>query len=96
MKVGTVDSFQGQEFKAVILLTTVTNFVSKFMQDKHRVNVATSRAKELLYIVGNRRNLRKNELWKTIIDSIDEINEEETETIPQPIHRPTLDELRPR
>ena len=45
------------------------------MKDKHRVNVATSRAKKGLYIVGKRSILRTSSLWKKILDSIDEIND---------------------
>jgi len=54
IETGTVDAFQGREKDAIIvsLVGTDPNRVS-FFQDFRRINVALSRAKELLIIVGN-------------------------------------------
>ena len=37
----------------------------------NRINVALSRAKHGLYIMGNASNLRKNATWSTILDEME-------------------------
>lgn len=54
IRVFNVDSFQGQEAEVIILsLTCLT--ASKFLLDPNRINVACSRAKKKLIIVGYRQ-----------------------------------------
>lgn len=57
IEIHTVDSFQGREADAVILTTVRTNNVG-FWHDYRRLNVAMTRAKHVLRIVGN------NDAWK--------------------------------
>ena len=53
IEVGTVDSFQGREMDAVILTFSETNpKIRRFFYDRRRLNVALSRAKEHLIVVG--------------------------------------------
>jgi len=53
IEVGTVDAFQGREKDAVIVSFVETDpKKSSFFYDRRRLNVALSRAKELLVIVG--------------------------------------------
>jgi len=55
LRFGTVDRFQGQE-KDIIIVSLVRNNDEKnigFAKKPHRINVAFSRAKKLLIIVGN-------------------------------------------
>jgi hypothetical protein len=47
-----VDSFQGQE-AVVVILSLAAQSPTDFLLDPHRINVACSRAKERLYIVGS-------------------------------------------
>lgn len=47
----TVDGFQGQE-KDIIILSCVRNMPNAFVSDQQRINVAITRAKHILYIVG--------------------------------------------
>jgi superfamily I DNA and/or RNA helicase/very-short-patch-repair endonuclease len=49
----TVNKFQGQE-KSIIILSTVDNQITKFADDKQRLNVAVSRAVDQLIVVINK------------------------------------------
>ncbi|RLG76723.1 MAG: hypothetical protein DRO12_04035 [Thermoprotei archaeon] len=52
IEVNTVDAFQGREKDVVIYSITSTSNL-KFASDKHRLNVALTRAKRKLIVVGN-------------------------------------------
>lgn len=41
------------------------------LQSPNRINVALSRAKHGLYILGNAANLRQNPTWMTILDELE-------------------------
>ncbi|KAK0475781.1 hypothetical protein IW261DRAFT_1552397 [Armillaria novae-zelandiae] len=78
VRLGTVDIFQGEEAK-IVIVSLVRNsgaFDSDesigFLKSSNRINVALSRAQHGLYILGNASNLRQNPTWKTIIDEMDE------------------------
>lgn len=80
-KVGSVEEFQGQEFNVVILSTVRSNeeYVSfdlkhslGFISVPRRVNVALSRAKILLIIIGNPNLLYNDPCWRTILNYIAE------------------------
>lgn len=49
--VNTVDSFQGQE-KDIMIMSCVRVNANNFLSDRQRLNVAMTRAKHALYIVG--------------------------------------------
>jgi len=80
MKIATVDGFQGCECDIIILScvrSQSTNEVGQkrstvgFLSDYRRVNVALTRAKYSLWIVGNSEALRPNPLWDKLIDHMD-------------------------
>lgn len=50
--VNTVDSFQGSE-NDVIIISCVRDSSNSFLQNRNRLNVALTRAKQALYIIGN-------------------------------------------
>ena len=64
--VKTVDDFQGDE-RDIIFLTMVRTRKSDFLKDFRRINVAISRARRLLIIVGNRKAL---ESMNVMIDGV--------------------------
>ena len=80
----TVDAFQGAE-KSIIILSTVRTKSIGFIDNKRsfqfylnevyngfcyrRVNVALTRAKRHLFILGNEQLLRSNELWREIVQN---------------------------
>ncbi|KWU42597.1 P-loop containing nucleoside triphosphate hydrolase protein, partial [Rhodotorula sp. JG-1b] len=60
VEVNTVDGFQGRE-KRVVLLSTVRSNKGGwigFLNDKRRLNVALTRARDALIVVGNEQTLR--------------------------------------
>ena len=63
-----IDSYQGQEADVIILLLSVRKRkISKFMLNRGRLCVGTSRAKKDFHIVGNWDTMVKNDTWKKLI-----------------------------
>lgn len=71
VKVGTVDSFQGQETDLVIFSAVRSNVMKEmgFLRDSRRLNVAITRAKRGLIIVGDQTVLRTCHHWAALLDS---------------------------
>ncbi|XP_056130391.1 putative helicase mov-10-B.2 [Lampris incognitus] len=77
LKVGTVDEFQGEQ-KKVILLSTVRNSTIcqgqdqmpslNFIGNEKRFNVAVTRAQALLIVVGDPKALEQHLCWARFID----------------------------
>lgn len=67
----TVDGFQGQE-KDIIILSCVRaqgdNGGVGFLSDIRRLNVAITRAKSSLWILGHAYSLTKNPVWRDLIE----------------------------
>nr|VWO97719.1 Transcriptional repressor TUP1 [Ganoderma boninense] len=79
VRLGTVDIFQGQEAK-IVIVSLVRNSGQPetgrasigFLKSPNRINVALSRAKHGLYIFGNVANLRQNPTWSTILNDMED------------------------
>ncbi len=76
LSVGTVDSFQGDENDVVIFDLTRDNLKGAigFMKDSNRLNVAVSRARKKLIVVGNRKSLSshvKNQVFLKFLKAVD-------------------------
>lgn len=74
MVVGTVDGSQGREFEVVIFSAVrapeacATRSTLGFLSDERRLNVALTRAKSLLVVIGHGKTLRKSPAWAGLID----------------------------
>nr|XP_020657797.1 protein ZGRF1 isoform X4 [Pogona vitticeps] len=71
VQVSTVDAFQGAE-KEIIILSCVRTKQVGFIDSEKRMNVALTRGKRHLLIVGNLNCLRKNKLWGSVIQHCSE------------------------
>lgn len=74
IEVCTVDSYQGKE-KSIVILSTVRGQPGRsigFLSDLRRMNVALTRAKQSLWIVGQSDTLTVNPEWSKLIDSVRE------------------------
>ncbi|ONH68944.1 Helicase SEN1 [Cyberlindnera fabianii] len=73
----TIDGFQGQE-KEIIIMSCVRADPSSrgvgFLRDFRRMNVALTRPKSSLWILGHQESLVKNELWRDLITDAKERN----------------------
>lgn len=71
IRVDTVDGFQGKESDIVIFSLTRTHGSYKFLADVRRLNVALSRAKNCIYIIGYWEYAKENKLLNSISEHCD-------------------------
>lgn len=74
VRITTVDNYQGEENRIILLSSVRNNHTGNvgFLKIENRVCVALSRAREGLYIMGNMDNLiKKNEIWPKIKKSLE-------------------------
>ncbi|PGH04969.1 hypothetical protein AJ79_06926 [Helicocarpus griseus UAMH5409] len=69
LRISTIDNFQGEEAKIVILTTVRSNPECRpgFLKTINRINVACSRARDGFYIFGNTQSLQVVPMWNYII-----------------------------
>lgn len=69
LRIATVDNFQGEEAKVIILSTVRSGGRPGFLATVNRVNVACSRARDGFYVVGNSQTLRQVPFWQQVVES---------------------------
>ncbi|EPQ57199.1 P-loop containing nucleoside triphosphate hydrolase protein [Gloeophyllum trabeum ATCC 11539] len=85
VRLRTIDNFQGEEAKIVILSLVrnsggaeddeqpITRTNIGFLKSENRTNVALSRAKEGLFILGNAQNLSaRSKMWRSVLSELDD------------------------
>ncbi|EXJ74305.1 uncharacterized protein A1O5_02601 [Cladophialophora psammophila CBS 110553] len=72
LKVSTIDNFQGEEAKVVIISLVRSNDQNKcgFLRTSNRINVLLSRAKHGMYIIGNSRTSGHVQMWGSVIEML--------------------------
>lgn len=74
--ISTIDSFQGQEADVIILSLVRSNSDGKigFLTDYRRMNVALTRAKSKLIVIGDSTTITSDDFYKKFVDYTEEIN----------------------
>lgn len=74
--VGTVDGFQGQERHIICISLVRSNNRNEigFLQDIRRMNVALTRAKQMLIVIGDSATLANHPFYKNFIQYVEENN----------------------
>ena len=86
IRVGTVDSYQGQETGIVIFSAVRSNHMKElgFLRDSRRLCVAITRAKKGLIVIGDKTVLRSCRHWAALLDFFDKegcvVNAEDTKS----------------
>ena len=70
LRVATVDNFQGEEAKVVIVSLVRSNNARKvgFLKTTIRINVLLSRAQHGMYLIGNSETYANMKMWQTVIE----------------------------
>ncbi|KAJ3097927.1 DEAD-box type RNA helicase [Phlyctochytrium planicorne] len=71
LEINTVDAFQGQE-KDIIIVSTVRAGLGRaigFLKDRRRMNVALTRAKKSMFVVGRSTSLCNNDDWRALVEN---------------------------
>ncbi|GHA58830.1 AAA domain-containing protein [Pontibacter akesuensis] len=76
LSVGTVDSFQGQERDIIYISMTRSNEQGEigFLADIRRMNVAMTRAKKKMVVVGDSATLSNNSFYASFLEYVEQIN----------------------
>ena len=72
LRIATVDNFQGEEAKVVIISLVRSNKAQKvgFLKTSNRINVLLSRAKHGMYIIGNADTYHTVDMWQNVISML--------------------------
>lgn len=76
MRISTIDSFQGQESTTVIISLVRSNVDAEigFLKDYRRMNVAITRAKERLIIIGDSATIGQDKFYGKFLEFVEGIN----------------------
>ncbi|MCH2230240.1 MAG: DNA2/NAM7 family helicase [Crocinitomicaceae bacterium] len=74
-RISTIDSFQGQEKEVIILSLVRSNSDSTigFLKDYRRMNVAMTRAKQKLFVIGDSSTIGNDPFYSQFLEYMDEI-----------------------
>lgn len=70
LKVATIDNFQGEEAKVVVISLVRSNKMNKcgFLKTSNRINVLLSRAQHGMFIIGNSETAGSVQMWADVLD----------------------------
>ncbi|MBL0134285.1 MAG: Flp pilus assembly complex ATPase component TadA [Chitinophagaceae bacterium] len=75
MRISTIDSFQGQEKETIILSLVRSNDdgIIGFLKDYRRMNVAITRAKEQLFVIGDSATIGADPFYNSFLGYVERI-----------------------
>lgn len=73
IRIATVDNFQGEEAKVVVISLVRSNDANKcgFLSTSNRINVLLSRAKHGMYLIGNANTYRHVNMWAKVLEILE-------------------------
>ncbi len=73
MRISTIDSFQGQEQHTIILSLVRSNDTGEigFLKDYRRMNVAITRAKENLFVIGDSATIGGDSFYHSFLSYVE-------------------------
>ncbi|NGM72235.1 AAA domain-containing protein [Sphingobacterium sp. SGL-16] len=76
LQIHTIDSFQGQEKDVIYISLTRSNSLQQigFLSDIRRMNVAMTRAKKKLIVIGDSGTVGQHSFYKGMLDYVTELN----------------------
>ncbi len=74
IRLATVDNFQGEEAKVIVVSLVRSNDKSKvgFLRTENRINVLLSRAQHGMYLIGNGNTYQKVRMWEDVYRQLSE------------------------
>lgn len=96
LRIATVDNFQGEEAKVIVISLVRSNEERKcgFLKTSNRINVLLSRARHGMYIIGDTNTARSAPMWDQVITILEKNgNTGQTLALCCPRHRDTLIEV---
>jgi len=74
MRISTIDSFQGQEMETIILSLVRSNDegIIGFLKDYRRMNVAITRAKEQLFVIGDSATIGGDAFYNSFLTYVEQ------------------------
>jgi len=74
LRIATVDNFQGEEAKVVVISLVRSNDLKSvgFLKTTNRINVLLSRAKHGMYLIGNAETYAHVPMWSKVLDILRE------------------------
>ncbi|EPE04305.1 hypothetical protein F503_01309 [Ophiostoma piceae UAMH 11346] len=74
VRIATVDNFQGEEAKVVVISMVRSNEQHRcgFLSTSNRINVLLSRAKHGMYIIGNSDTCSRVPMWQQVIGNLED------------------------
>ena len=76
LEIDTVDGFQGREKEAVIISLVRSNNKNEigFLADRRRMNVALTRARRKLLVIGDSATLGVDEFYRSFFEYVESVN----------------------
>ena len=75
LRISTIDSFQGQERDTIVISLVRSNpdAIIGFLKDYRRMNVAITRAKERLYIIGDSSTIGQDAFYASFLEYMEKV-----------------------